>query len=223
MPDEVTFRMFLASILICTAAIRAYYGISSKRAGGRISISENKLITGIMSIVGLFGAYLLFGYLIFPDTVVWSALPLPSWLRWVGVALGITTIPLFFSVHHTLGKYFSAALQVKKEHVLVTSGLYRWVRHPMYAVLLLLMMTFFLVSANWAIGVTFLGVSAVILSSRVGKEEAMMVKKFGNEYRTYQQRTGCLFAANFLLLIIVLCLIVFAILWLMSTFILGFF
>jgi protein-S-isoprenylcysteine O-methyltransferase Ste14 len=221
--DEITFRMFLAFILICTGVIRAYYGISSRRSGGRTSISDNKLVSGIVGVVGLLGAYLLFGYLILPDLVSWSALPLPSWLRWVGVALGITTIPLLFSVHHTLGRQFSVALQVKKEHALVTSGLYRWVRHPMYTVLILLMMAFFLISANWAIGVTFLGVSVAIVSSRVGKEEAMMVKKFGNEYRAYQQRTGSLLAVNFLLLIIALGLIVFAVLWLLSTSVLGFF
>ena len=221
MTDETMFRVFLAFILASTGVIRAYYGISSKRSGDRISISENKFVMGIVSIAGLLGAYFLFGYLIFPDLVAFSAIPLPSWLRWIGVSVGITTIPLFFWVHHTLGKYFTVALQVRAEHVLITSGPYRWVRHPMYTILLLLMITFFLVSSNLAIGVIFLGVSVAIVAGRLNKEEVMMVKKFGNEYRAYQRRTGLLLTAKFLSLILLLCLVVFVVLWLLSSYGIG--
>jgi protein-S-isoprenylcysteine O-methyltransferase Ste14 len=214
--DEIIFREFLAFILMCTGVIRAYYGISSKMSGGRVSISGNKLITAIVSIVGLFGTYLIFGYLIFPDLVAWSALPLPSWMRWIGVSAGVATIPLFFWVHHTLGKYFSPALEVREKHALVTSGPYGWVRHPMYTVLILLMIAFFLISSNWAIGVVFVGISAVMAAGRVGKEEAMMAKKFGNKYREYRQKTGQLLNFKFLSVIILLCLMVFMFLWLLS-------
>ncbi len=133
--------------------------------------------------------------------------------------MGIATIPLFFWVHHTLGKYFSVALQVKEEHALITSGPYRWVRHPMYTVLLLLMISLFLVSSNWGVGVIFLGISAVIVAGRVGEEEAMMVKKFGNKYRDYKRHTRSLLSTKFFSLIVLLCLIVFVVLWLLSLYV----
>jgi protein-S-isoprenylcysteine O-methyltransferase Ste14 len=52
----------------------------------------------------------------------------------------------------------------------------------MCAVLLLMMITFtfFLVSSNWDVGVTFLGTSPAIVAARVEKEEAMMAREFGN-------------------------------------------
>jgi len=222
MTDEVVFRVLLVAVLVGAAAVRMVYGVSSKRSGGRLSVSENKLVMGVMGVVGLVGAYLLLGYLVFPGWVAWAALPLPSWLRWVGVAMGITTIPLLFWVHRTLGKYFSAALQVRDEHVLVTSGPYRWVRHPMYTVLLMLMVALLPISDNWAIGAVFVGVAVVFIPIRVRQEEAMMVEKFGDDYRAYQGRTGRLLTLKFLALLVVSCLVVFFVLWLLSTFVLGF-
>jgi len=222
MADEVVFRILLVVILVGAAAVRMVYAVSSKRSGGRLSVSENKVVMGVMGVVGLVGAYLLIGYLVFPGWVAWAALPLPSWLRWVGVAMGITTIPLLFWVHRTLGKYFSAALQVRDEHVLVTSGPYRWVRHPMYTVLLMLMVALLPISGNWAIGAVFVGVAAAFIPIRVGKEEAMMMEKFADDYRAYQRRTGRLLTLKFLSLIVVSCLVVFLVLWLLATFVLGF-
>lgn len=88
----------------------------------------------------------------------------------------------------------------------------------MYTVLLLLMIAFFLISSNWAVGVTFIGVSAAIVAGRVGKEEAMMVKKFGNKYHDYQRQTGSLLTTKFFLLVVLLTFIVFTILYLLSSY-----
>ena len=221
MADENVFRVALVTILVCAAVVRGYYGLRSKRSGGRLAISENRLVMGVMGLVGLVGAYLLTAYLLFPSWVAWAALPLPSWLRWLGVALGITTIPLLYWAHHSLGKYFSQALQVKEGQVLVTSGPYRWVRHPMYTVIVAILICLFLVSGNWAIGVVFLGVAAAFIPIRVKNEEAMMVQEFGDEYRAYQKRTGRLISARFLSLMVVSCLVVFFVLWLLTTFVLA--
>jgi protein-S-isoprenylcysteine O-methyltransferase Ste14 len=223
MTDENVFRTALITILVCAAAVRGYYGVRSRRSGGKLAISENRLVMGLMGLVGLVGAYLLIGYLLFPGWVAWAALPLPSWVRWVGVALGVTAIPFLYWTHHTLGKGFSQALQVKEGQVLVTSGPYRWVRHPMYTIIVMILICLFLVSENWAIGVVFLGVAVVFVPLRVKSEEAMMVQKFGDDYRTYQRRTGSLLNPRFLLFILLSCLVVFVVLWLLSTYVLSFF
>jgi len=50
-------------------------------------------------------------------------------------------------------------------------------------------LAFFLLSANWFVGITWL-VLSIVAASRAGKEEAALIEKFGAEYRTYMQRTG---------------------------------
>ena len=59
----------------------------------------------------------------------------------------------------------------------------------MYTAFILLYLARFLVSANWVIGITWLGISALSVA-RVGEEEALMVEEFGDEYRVYMERTG---------------------------------
>ena len=97
---------------------------------------------------------------------------------------------LIWWVQWALGSNFSTTLHVRDEHTLVTHGPYRWVRHPMYAVLYVHMVALFLISANWLIGGALLLVLTLVVAVRLGKEEAVMVEKFGDEYRAYMERTG---------------------------------
>jgi protein-S-isoprenylcysteine O-methyltransferase Ste14 len=64
------------------------------------------------------------------------------------------------------------------------------VHHPMYTALFLLGVGFLLLTANWAVGVPLIVVLPILVSVRIGNEEALMIEKFGDEYRAYMQRTG---------------------------------
>jgi len=48
----------------------------------------------------------------------------------------------------------------------------------------------FFLTANWFIGVTWLIGLSIIIALRVNREEAMMMKTFGDQYRSYMKRTG---------------------------------
>ncbi|MFQ6085803.1 MAG: isoprenylcysteine carboxylmethyltransferase family protein [Candidatus Bathyarchaeia archaeon] len=98
-------------------------------------------------------------------------------------------LPLFLWVHHTLGKYFSPELELKEQHKLVSRGPYRWVRHPMYSVSFTLFIALSIVSANWLLSLLTV-ITIISVYARIGKEEAMMVERFGDEYRDYMTRTG---------------------------------
>ena len=59
----------------------------------------------------------------------------------------------------------------------------------MYTAIFLQSLTFFLLSANWIIGLAGLGAN-ILIAARVDKEEALMIEEFGDEYRAYMQRSG---------------------------------
>ena len=77
---------------------------------------------------------------------------------------GIAVLAL---VHRAPGRNFAASLHLRTEsHRLVTSGPYRWVRNPMYTSIYIILISFFLVSANWLIGLKWIaGYVALIISS----------------------------------------------------------
>ena len=170
--------------------VRLYYWRKAGYLGQNISRRrEDRLRIALISSFGLAGAVVGLLYVFSPQRIRWATLPTPTWSRWIGVALGVVATPLFIWTHHALGKNWSADLVIKEEHTLITSGPFRWVRHPMYTSLFGSSLAFFLLSANWVIGLSGLGTS-ILLASRVHKEEALMIEEFGDQYRAYMQRTG---------------------------------
>ena len=71
----------------------------------------------------------------------------------------------------------------------MTHGPYRWVRHPLYSVGMLLYGSLTLLTGLWWLGVGSLIPLAVLLW-RTPREEARLIEAFGEEYRVYMRRTG---------------------------------
>lgn len=94
--------------------------------------------------------------------------------------------------HADLGTNWSITLEVREKHQLVTQGIYRNVRHPMYLALLLYSSGLALVLPNWVAGPSYLVAVALLVALRVGPEERMMLENFGNDYKVYKERTKCL-------------------------------
>lgn len=115
---------------------------------------------------------------------------LPAWLGWIGTAVFAMALLLLWRSHADLGRNWSAILQIKLEHTLVTNGIYRHIRHPMYAAHLLWAIAQGLLLENWLAGWAFLVVFVPLYLIRAPKEEQMMLEQFDEQYRHYITRTG---------------------------------
>ena len=107
----------------------------------------------------------------------------------MGIGLGISAGSLFFWTLHNLGKNLTDTVVTRKEHFLVTSGPYRWVRHPFYSSGTLFMLANAVAAANWFLalaGVLFF----ILILIRTQKEEQILLARFGDEYRNYMRQTG---------------------------------
>ena len=96
---------------------------------------------------------------------------------------------LFARAHADLGTNWSITLEVREEHQLVTHGIYRAVRHPMYSALLLYSIGQALVVPNWIAGPSYGVAMALLFAFRLGPEERMMLEAFGKDYEAYLERT----------------------------------
>lgn len=115
------------------------------------------------------------------------------WMGWIGFVLEVCFLALFVASHRQLGRNWSVTLEIRDSHKLVSSGLYRYVRHPMYASFWLWAIAQAFLIPNWIAGLSgVLGVS-ILYFARVGAEERLMLDAFGEEYRSYAAQTGRLF------------------------------
>jgi protein-S-isoprenylcysteine O-methyltransferase Ste14 len=112
------------------------------------------------------------------------------WQAWLGAAVFAAALWLFYRTHKDLGRNWSVTLEVRERHTLVTSGVYGRVRHPMYSAFWLWAMAQALLLPNWIAGPAGLVGFGTLFFLRVGREEALMIETFGDEYRRYMARTA---------------------------------
>ncbi len=128
-------------------------------------------------------------WLINPEWMAWSSLPLPDWVRWIGLGIVCLWGLLLVWTFHHLGKNLTDTVVTRKEHTLVTSGPYRFVRHPFYLAFAIALVGGSLVAANWFI--FLMGcLPFAFLVARTRIEEAKLIERFGDEYRDYMARTA---------------------------------
>ena len=113
-----------------------------------------------------------------------------SWAGWTGAVSFAVGLGLLWRGHADLGRNWSESLQLREGHQLITSGIYRYIRHPIYAFGWLLGVAQALLLQNWIAGLSGLVSFALLYFLRVPREEQMMLEQFGDEYRAYMQRTG---------------------------------
>ena len=108
----------------------------------------------------------------------------------VGMIILAMAVWLFWRSHADLGRNWSPSLELREGHELVTEGVYRSVRHPMYASMWLWGVAQALLLQNWIAGWASLVMFMPLYLLRVPREERMMLDEFGEEYRAYMDRTG---------------------------------
>jgi protein-S-isoprenylcysteine O-methyltransferase Ste14 len=108
---------------------------------------------------------------------------------WLGVAALIGAMALFWRTHRDLGRAWSVTLEIRKEHRMVTHGIYARLRHPMYAAFWLWALSQALLLPNWIAGPAGLVGFGTLFAFRVRREEQMMLQTFGDAYAAYAART----------------------------------
>ena len=189
--NENIFRILAAVVLFSAMGISIYHRRKADRdSGEKISRkADGAAMSSVIRIGGLIVWLSPFIYLINPRWMAWSKIGLPDPVRWIGVGVGILCVPGIYWLFSSIGSGITPTSATRKEHKLVTHGIYRWIRHPLYTIGSALFISFGTMADNWFIA--GMGVMAFILMAiRTPKEEANLIEKFGDEYREYMKHTG---------------------------------
>ena len=190
MPDDQPFRIALLVGMSLLIPVMAYFRIRSQLTGERLDRrQEGWFILISLRLVAAVGAVVMIAFLVDPSLTRWSSLPLPEWLRWSGIAIGAAAgVWVIWTFSH-LGKNLTDTVVTRREHTLVTSGPYHWIRHPFYIGVAGTIAAVSLATTNWFVAVTGITVLALLIA-RTDREEAKLVERFGDEYRRYMANTG---------------------------------
>ncbi|NET36667.1 MAG: isoprenylcysteine carboxylmethyltransferase family protein [Cyanothece sp. SIO1E1] len=110
------------------------------------------------------------------------------------VAIGLIGLAILVNqlAIRTLGKFFDR-LTIKADHQLVTNGIYRLIRHPIYTSYIFLFLGFCIMLQSWASLMLLAAVCTLWFGNRIGIEEHMLEQEFGQAYTSYCQQTKRLF------------------------------
>jgi len=189
--DSIFFRVTLALLLIGFVVHRGFYTRKIQhRAESILKQPKPGRTTQIANLLTLLALFSTIIYIVVPNWMSWSALPIPTWLRWLGIGIALGGFALLQWAQHALGKNWSDDPKLIKGQELVSSGPYHWIRHPIYSAFLLILGAFLPISANWFAGGLWISAIGLAIAARIDVEEKMMLAQFGEEYRAYMQKTG---------------------------------
>jgi len=189
MPD--LFEISYLVGFIAGSAVRYWYILKVRQDRLKIFREEGALV-GILA--SLWGVAILTPLIpMYSTWLDFARYNPPDFLSWLGVPTFIIAIWLLWRSHADLARNWSVTTEIKEGHKLVTGGVFRYIRHPMYLAHFLWGIAQLLLIENWIAGPASLVVFLPLYLLRVGKEERLMLKEFGDEYLSYMKRTGRLF------------------------------
>jgi protein-S-isoprenylcysteine O-methyltransferase Ste14 len=108
----------------------------------------------------------------------------------LGMLVAGCALVLFHLTHRALGRNWSVSLEVRERHRLVTDGIYRQVRHPMYTAFWMWAVAQALLLPNWIAGLSGLIGFGTLYFVRIDREERLMLDTFGDSYEAYMAETS---------------------------------
>jgi len=189
MGEDQTFRFVLIAGALVLVPIMVYHRLRSQTGESLDRRQEGLLILLTLRPLGIATMVGLIVFMVNPTAMAWSSIDLPVSLRWAGVGLGVLATGLLLWTLTNLGKNLTDTVVTRRTHTLVSTGPYRWVRHPFYGGVTLTIVANGLAAANWFLLVAG-GLVVMLLVVRTRTEEAKLVERFGDSYRLYVERTG---------------------------------
>ena len=184
---QIFNRVTLIINTLSIAACLVYWVISARlvkqtreKAGGIGSYGHLILIAAAIIMMNL---------KIYPLTI--NLIPFSSFIGILSIAFSISGLIIAITARRSLAGNWSVSVTFKKDHELIQSGVYKYMRHPIYSGILLMLI-------GTVLGVGTLGVTVgfiiifIAFWLKLRQEEELMIKHFRDEYLQYKKRTKAL-------------------------------
>jgi protein-S-isoprenylcysteine O-methyltransferase Ste14 len=185
-----TFKVVYFVLFMVISTVRKYF--TSKQAKKGMAKEKRTGLDLFFLVINGIGMIIPLIY-VFTSKLDFANYYLPDWVGWIGVLIILDAAWLLFLSHRDLGRHWTISVGLREGHSLITTGIYKYLRHPMYAAHLVWAFGQILILHNWIAGYSFIVTMLPFYFYRSRREEEMLIEEFGDEYREYKQKTGALF------------------------------
>lgn len=185
-----TFKIVYFVLFMVISTVRKYF--TSKQAKKGMAKEKRTGLDIFFLIINGIGMVIPLIY-VFTSKLDFADYYLPDWVGWLGVLIILDAAWLLFLSHRDLGRHWTISVGLREGHTLITTGIYKYLRHPMYAAHLVWAIGQILILHNWIAGYSFIVTMLPFYFYRSRKEEEMLIEEFRDEYLEYKQKTGALF------------------------------
>ena len=144
-------------------------------------------------ILGLFILNPLLVILAFHENRLLIASSLPFWdnplVSYIGLLILIVGSAVSVTGRAQLAKFGSGVLHIEEDHRLITTGVFGYIRHPVYAGGVLGVVGSYLAFRSVVMLILVSTLYFIVIRHRMLFEEEMLTEEFGDEYREYMKRT----------------------------------
>ena len=188
-------RLFLAAVLITylVGVVDTYFRPFSESIRG--DLRTNPAYNAILLLLFVFNPLLVI--LAFNENRLLVAGSLPFWdnplVAYAGLLLLIVGGAVTRVGRAQLARFGSGVLHIEEDHRLITTGVFRHIRHPIYAGGVLGVVGFYMAFRSAVMLALVSLLYFIVIRHRLIFEEEMLIEEFGDEYREYMKRTTRLF------------------------------
>ena len=187
---NTTFKIVYFVLFMVISTVRKYF--TSKQAKKGMAKDKRTGLDIFFLVINGIGMVIPLIY-VFTSKLDFANYYLPDWVGWLGVLIILDAAWLLLLSHRDLGRHWTVTVGLREGHSLITTGIYKYLRHPMYAAHLVWAIGQILILHNWIAGYSFIVTMLPFYFYRSRKEEEMLIEEFGDEYLEYKQKTGALF------------------------------
>jgi protein-S-isoprenylcysteine O-methyltransferase len=157
----------------------------TKRSKSRATRKDRFTLPLLWTVIGLSIWAAFFLNAAFPQ----GRLPYPRVFYVIGLILFLLGLVVRWVAIVYLGRFFTVNVAIAEDHQLITTGPYRYLRHPSYTGTFLIFLGYGLCMLNiFSLAAVFLPVAAAFLW-RMHVEEGALREAFGERYLSYAART----------------------------------
>lgn len=186
--DPILLKIIYGLSMLASVIIRRPH--EKKNRANKIINDQKTVLEKTLLVLVYIGMMILPVLYVFTGWLDFADYSLSLVFQLLGVACMMLFAWLFYRSHKDLGQNWSVSLEIREEHTLISSGIYRTIRHPMYTAIWFWVIGQSLLLHNYIAGLSGIAAFGLMYLLRVGPEEKMMEATFGQQYIDYKSATG---------------------------------